>query len=57
MRFLSWDMTAQLAVNYVESAVLFGAVGAALQKALDRKWIRHYDRTLPTQNQNEENDE
>ena len=42
LKFLSWDMTADLAVNYIESAVLFGAVGAALQNALDRGWIRPY---------------
>lgn len=40
--FASWSMAGELVVNYAESMALFGAVGMAMDMALERRWIRLY---------------
>ena len=36
-------MVTDLIVNYAESALLFGAVASAMDKALEKRWIRPFD--------------
>ena len=40
--FASWSMVGDALVNYAESAALFTAVAAALDKALEKKWVRPF---------------
>lgn len=37
--FMNWEMIQEFAMNFVESAALFGGVTAAMDFLLKRKWI------------------